>query len=176
MQTRCCVLLLVALQVVAVLAARAKRASPQQCPEGFTGIGFGMCVSVRSLNVNYFDARSWATTNNMCKADGARLVSLDTPEKHKALTEYLHSNFDFSSILQMWVGATRNATGWWWLNSAPLPVDSNIWLEGEPNPDETYVHAITFVSWNIVDGGHLHLRAVPADSLGLGYVCEATGV
>ncbi|XP_050686025.1 killer cell lectin-like receptor subfamily G member 2 [Eriocheir sinensis] len=174
MQARCCVLLLVALQVVAVLAARAKRAPPQQCSEGFTGIGFGMCVSGRSLVQHSFDAQSWATTNELCKADRARLVSLDTPEKLEALSEYLHSNPDLNS-LYMWVGATRDATGWRWLNSAPLPVDSNMWLPKEPNPDETYVHA-TIVARSLNNQGRHYLSAATADSLAVGYVCEETGV
>lgn len=62
------------------------------CPEGYTGIGLEMCIKGIELTPpNSQEGRlPWTNASKLCEDEGARLVSLDTPDKLERLSAYIH--------------------------------------------------------------------------------------
>ncbi len=68
-----------------------------------------------------------------CCKDGGHLVYIETIEEREALIPYMKNVWDLGGTTQIWTGAKRKGTYFYWPNSSNQQIGSDFWANDEPN-------------------------------------------
>ncbi|XP_041375395.1 mannose-binding protein A-like [Gigantopelta aegis] len=110
----------------------------------------------------YNASQRWISSRNLCRKENSWLVILDTEEKHKAVKEYIETNFD-TSRYRIGLGDRKVEGVFLWQNGNNVSFTK--WKPGSPNNDMTTEDCVILVVsdnwWNDINCAWQH-----------NYICE----